>query len=122
MRTAVIYNPEKISEPKLRKLYRKVTDQELFLIPTDPESGGFEAGKRAIELEMERIVVAGGDGTLRSVVEAVADHDVVIGILPVGTGNILARNLKLPVNNLESAAHRSLSGGVSNRPWHRQGF
>ena len=108
-RTAVIYNPEKISEARLRKLYRKVTDKELFLIQTDPATGGFESGKRAIELDMERIVVAGGDGTLRSVVEAVADHDVVIGILPIGTGNILARNLKLPVNNLESCAHRSLS-------------
>ena len=108
-RTAVIYNPEKISEARLRKLYRKVTDKELFLIPTDPATGGFESGKRAIELDMQRIVVAGGDGTLRSVVEAVADHDVVIGILPIGTGNILARNLKLPVNNLESCAHRSLS-------------
>lgn len=108
-RTAVIYNPEKISEARLRKLYRKVTDKELFLIPTDQETGGFESGKRAIELGMERIVVAGGDGTLRCVVEAVAEHDVVIGILPIGTGNILARNLKLPVNNLESCAHRSLS-------------
>ncbi len=108
-RTAVIYNPEKISEARLRKLYRKVTDKELFLIPTDQETGGFESGKRAIELGMERIVVAGGDGTLRCVVEAVAEHDVVIGILPIGSGNILARNLKLPVNNLESCAHRSLS-------------
>ena len=108
-RIAVIFNPEKISEAKLRKIYRKVTDQELFLIPTDAKTGGFEAGKKAIELEMDRIVVAGGDGTLRAVVEAVADHDVVIGILPIGTGNILARNLKLPVNNLDSAAHRSLS-------------
>ena len=108
-RTAVIYNPEKISEAKLRKLYRKVTDQELFLLPTDQISQGFDTGRRAIELGMDRIVVAGGDGTLRSVVEAVAEHDVVIGILPIGTGNILARNLKLPINNLESCAHRSLS-------------
>lgn len=108
-RTALIFNPEKISEAKLRRIYRKVSDQELFLLPTDSKSGGFEAGKKALELEMERIVVAGGDGTLRAVVEAVADSDVVLGILPIGTGNILARNLKLPVNSLESCAHRSLS-------------
>jgi len=108
-RTAVIFNPEKISEAKLTKLYRKVTDQELFLMPTDSKSAGFEAGRRAVELEMERVVVAGGDGTLRAVVEAIADSDIVLGILPIGTGNILARNLKLPVNNLESCAHRSLS-------------
>lgn len=108
-RTAVIYNPEKISEAKLRKLYRKVTDKDLDFLPTDPETGGFEAGTKALELGATRVVVAGGDGTIRSVVEAVADADVVIGLLPIGTGNILARNLKLPVSNLESAAHRSLS-------------
>lgn len=109
MRIAVIYNPEKISELKLKKLYRKVTSEELFLLPTDAASGGYNAGKQALELSMNRIVVAGGDGTLRAVVEAVALSDVVLGILPIGTGNILARNLKLPVNNLESAASRSLS-------------
>jgi diacylglycerol kinase (ATP) len=108
-RTAVIYNPEKISEVRLRKLYRKVTAAELFLIPTDANTGGFEAGNKALQLDVERIVVAGGDGTLRSVVEAVAGHDVVIGLLPIGTGNILARNLRLPITNLESAAHRSMS-------------
>jgi diacylglycerol kinase family enzyme len=109
MRIAVIYNPEKISELKLKKLYRKVTGEEIFLLPTDPVSGGYDAGKQALELEAKRIVVAGGDGTLRAVVEAIALADVVIGILPIGTGNILARNLKLPVNNLETAAIRSLS-------------
>ena len=109
MRIAVIYNPEKISEVKLKKLYGKVTNQEIFLFPTDANSGGYDAGVQALELGMDRIVVAGGDGTLRTVVEAVAMTDVVIGILPIGTGNILARNLKLPVNNLESAAIRSIS-------------
>ena len=108
-RTAVIYNPEKISEARLQKLYRKVSSQELFLLPTDAATGGFETGKKALELDLERIVIAGGDGTIRSVVEAIAEADIVIGLLPIGTGNILARNLKLPINNLESAARRSLS-------------
>lgn len=108
-RTAVIFNPEKISEKRLRKLFSKLTDKELFLIPTESKTNGFEAAKRAIDLGAERIIAAGGDGTLRYVVEGSQGADVVIGILPIGTGNVLARNLRLPVNNLEAAAARALS-------------
>lgn len=108
-RTAVIFNPEKISEQKLRKLFSKLTDQELFLIPTESKTNGVEAARRAIDLGMERIIAAGGDGTLRYVVEGAQGSDAVIGILPIGTGNVLARNLRLPINNLEAAAARALS-------------
>ena len=108
-RTAVIFNPEKISEQKLQKLFSKLTDQELFLIPTESKTNGAEASKRAIDLGVERIIAAGGDGTLRYVVEGSQGADVVIGILPIGTGNVLARNLRLPINNLEAAAARALS-------------
>ena len=44
----------------------------------------------------ERILVAGGDGTIKMVAEAVEDYDVVIGILPVGSANGLSVDLDLP--------------------------
>ena len=44
----------------------------------------------------KRIVVAGGDGTIKLVAEAVEKHDVVIGILPAGSANGLAVDLNLP--------------------------
>lgn len=108
-RTAVIFNPEKISEQKLRKVFAKVTSQELLLFPTEGKSNGAKAATQALELGVERIIAAGGDGTLRHIVQACAGKDVTIGILPIGTGNVLARNLKLPINNLESAAARAMS-------------
>jgi YegS/Rv2252/BmrU family lipid kinase len=43
-----------------------------------------------------RIVVAGGDGTIKMVAEAMETHDVVIGILPAGSANGLSVDLKLP--------------------------
>ena len=44
----------------------------------------------------ERIVVAGGDGTIKMVAEAMEDHDVVLGILPAGSANGLSVDLNLP--------------------------
>ncbi|WP_431244177.1 diacylglycerol/lipid kinase family protein [Flavobacterium sp. P21] len=44
----------------------------------------------------ERIVVAGGDGTIKMVAEAVEDYDVVLGILPAGSANGLSVDLNLP--------------------------
>lgn len=45
----------------------------------------------------ERIVVAGGDGTIKMVAEAVEGYDVIIGILPAGSSNGLSVDLNLPV-------------------------
>lgn len=48
------------------------------------------------EHKPERILVAGGDGTVKIVAEAVEHHDVVIGVLPSGSANGLSVDLELP--------------------------
>lgn len=58
------------------------------------------------EYHLERIVVAGGDGTIKMVAEAMEKHDIIIGILPAGSANGLAVDLDLPATleeNLEVA-------------------
>jgi YegS/Rv2252/BmrU family lipid kinase len=58
------------------------------------------------EYNLERIVVAGGDGTIKMVAEAVEKYDIVIGILPAGSANGLSVDLGLPATleeNLEVA-------------------
>lgn len=54
--------------------------------------------KMIFEFQPERILVAGGDGTIQIVAEALKNHDIPIGILPAGSSNGLALNLKLPAN------------------------
>ncbi|MBZ4037028.1 diacylglycerol kinase [Flavobacterium sp. 17A] len=48
------------------------------------------------EFKPERIIVAGGDGTIKMVAEAMEEHDVIIGILPAGSANGLSVDLNLP--------------------------
>lgn len=60
------------------------------------------------EYQPERIVVAGGDGTIKMVAEATEGQDVVLGILPLGSSNGLAVDLDLMKSldeNLEIAFH-----------------
>jgi diacylglycerol kinase (ATP) len=52
----------------------------------------------------ERIIVAGGDGTIKMVAEAMERQDVVLGILPVGSANGLAVDLNLPPTLEENIA------------------
>jgi diacylglycerol kinase (ATP) len=60
--------------------------------------------------EPERILVVGGDGTVKLVAEAVEHHDVIIGVLPAGSANGLSVDLNLPNNvdeNLKIAFHNN---------------
>ena len=44
----------------------------------------------------ERVIAAGGDGTIKLATEAIRDHNIPLGIIPAGSANGLALNLKLP--------------------------
>ena len=56
------------------------------------------------EHKPERILVAGGDGTIKIVAEAVEHHDVPLGILPAGSANGLSVDLDLPKSLDENLA------------------
>lgn len=62
------------------------------------------------ENEAERIIVVGGDGTIKMVAEAVQNHNVILGIIPGGSANGLSVDLNLPdeiEENLKIAFHNS---------------
>ena len=102
VKLAIIFNPAARGE-KARSLEEKVrslTGPDTPLITSRPG----ETAELARELAQEghsTIVAAGGDGTINDVVNGIAGLDVSLGILPIGTMNILACELGLPTTQLE---------------------
>jgi YegS/Rv2252/BmrU family lipid kinase len=64
---------------------------------------------RAIADKVDIIVAGGGDGTVNSVVNAIAGHDVTLGVLPLGTLNHFAKDLGVPIV-MEEAARVIVAG------------
>lgn len=52
--------------------------------------------RQAVEEGVERLVVAGGDGTFHQVEQGLAGTECAMGLVPLGRGNDLARTLKVP--------------------------
>jgi len=60
--------------------------------------------REAVERGDDAVIVAGGDGTINEVVQALARTTVALGVLPVGTVNVWAREIGLPAHPVSAAA------------------
>ena len=69
--------------------------------------------RRTLDSTADRVIVAGGDGTVRSVAQVFAGSDKPLGILPLGTLNHFARDLGIPVDSEEEAATTLATGPVA---------
>ncbi|NLE96375.1 MAG: diacylglycerol kinase family lipid kinase [Propionibacterium sp.] len=100
---AVIVNPAKVTglaifnEMVEKTLAEHGYGQPLWLL-TSREDPGHQMARIAVERDVDLLLVAGGDGTVRVVLGELADSGVRVGILPSGTGNLLARNLSIPLD------------------------
>ena len=69
--------------------------------------------KRALERKPDLVILGGGDGTVSGLVDLLVGHDVILGVLPLGTANSFARTLGIPLD-LEGAIE-VLSHGTPRR-------
>jgi YegS/Rv2252/BmrU family lipid kinase len=114
-RAAVVYNPVKV--PDLPDMTERVErfmrengwDAPLWL-ETTADDPGIGMCERAVHDECDVVFVCGGDGTVMAAVTAMAGCDVPLAVLPAGTGNLLARNLDLPLNDEEEALRIGIDG------------
>ncbi|MFO7947398.1 MAG: diacylglycerol kinase family lipid kinase [Armatimonadota bacterium] len=66
--------------------------------------------QQAIKDGRRRIIVAGGDGTVNEVVQAIANTDLELAVIPLGTGNILGRFLGLRPGEVFDACELAVKG------------
>jgi diacylglycerol kinase family enzyme len=113
-KVAVIFNSEKVDGSRLQSIVNGLLGQHnllpaLMLATTAQEPGALQA-RQALAQNCNLLMIAGGDGTLRSVLEAVAGQDISIAIIPRGTGNVLARNLGIPLGSISKAVRLAIEG------------
>lgn len=106
-RSAVVLNPAKVGDVELFKSkvrhIAKLNDwAEPVWFETTVEDPGHGQTAAALAADVDMIIAAGGDGTVRAVCDVAARSGVAIGVLPHGTGNLLARNLGIPVNTRDA--------------------
>lgn len=111
---AVVYNPIKVDLDALKRLIGAEQSAagwpETLWFETTEDDPGQGPARKAIDAGASVIIVAGGDGTVRAVAEAVHGTDCALALLPSGTGNLLARNLKLTLDDLEFSVRSAFTG------------
>ena len=82
---------------------------EPLWLETLPDDTGERLAQEAVRSGVDLVLASGGDGTITACVSGVAGSGVPLGVLPRGTGNLLARNLGLPLS-LDEALAVALTG------------
>jgi len=111
---AVVYNPIKA---RLDPIRSAVIDQERAngwdrtrWYETSSADSGRSAAAQALGEQPAVVVVVGGDGTVRAIAEVMHGTGIPVALLPAGTGNLLARELSTPLNDVAACIAAAFTG------------
>lgn len=112
---AFIVNP---SKPQARQRMRQISEfceaknlTQMEFIETQLDKDGRACALEALEHGADVVVAVGGDGTVRTVASALSGTGHALGIVPIGTGNLFARNMGIPVDDIDAALTVATSHG-----------
>lgn len=113
-RLAFVANPSKNGAEQLKAaLMSRCTAEGLpdpMWLETTVEDPGLGQTREALAKGADVVVAVGGDGTVRAVAQGMADSGKPMALLPLGTGNLLARNLDISVTDRDDAFDIVLHG------------
>jgi diacylglycerol kinase (ATP) len=113
-KVAVVLNPIKAKSAEARALIEDACLEAGWERPrffdTTAEDPGFSQARQALGYGADVVLAGGGDGTVRVVAEVLAGTDTAMGLIPLGTGNLLARNVHLDVYDLPGNVQTALFG------------
>jgi YegS/Rv2252/BmrU family lipid kinase len=104
-RAAVIFNPTRVTD---WITFRRHVEYELktrgwdraLWLETTTEDPGQAMTAQAVRENVDLVLGAGGDGTIRVICSGLAHTGIPFGLIPAGTGNLLARNIGIPLDEV----------------------
>jgi diacylglycerol kinase (ATP) len=109
-KAALLYNPDsggrrKRRDSELESLVKLLRAEavDATLVLTDSREHAEENARHAVLAGCDTVFAAGGDGTIHNIIQVLANTNVALAVLPMGTANALAHDLGLPMNVLAAA-------------------
>ena len=115
-KAALLYNPDsggsrRRRESELNSVLAVLEEGgvDATLIPAHSRAHAEEKARQAVLAGCDTIFACGGDGTIHNIIQVLANTQVALAVLPMGTANALAHDLGLPMN-IVGAANAALVG------------
>ncbi|MFT4148056.1 MAG: diacylglycerol kinase family protein, partial [Micrococcaceae bacterium] len=113
-RVGVVINPSKNRYEEAKATIEDACREKGWPAPkfweTTIEDPGTKQTQAALKADCDLILVCGGDGTVRKCSEELLETDIPMGIVPIGSGNLFSRNLRLLTLNLRKSVDTALFG------------
>ena len=112
---AFVINPSKPQAEQRKQHIQEFCEAkhltQIEYIETQLDKDGRACALEALEHGADVVVAVGGDGTVRTVASALSGTGHALGIIPIGTGNLFARNMGVPVDDIDAALTVATSHG-----------
>jgi diacylglycerol kinase (ATP) len=109
-KVALLFNPNSGGQPARRKseiesvlALLRDANVEATLILCESAAEAQRQARLAGDTGRDTVLACGGDGTIHSVLQGLANSSVALGVLPMGTANALAHDLGLPISVVGAA-------------------